>query len=131
MAESEITYAWVLMAYSIPETASMPIAGIMAEKVPYTIMILFTCILYTVGGLFYGQANKVWMVIVGRSLMGSAAAFADVTTSSYIGEMGTRMDEIRERKGKRPLKYSLYIAYSFTMNWTFIGIFGMFLYRVM
>ena len=122
---SETVYAWVLMAYSIPETASMPLAGFMAERVPYTITILFTCALYIAGGLLYGRATGVWMVIVGRGLIGSAAAFADVTVSSYIGEMGTRMDQIRERQGKKPWKYALYVAYSFTMNGTFILAFGM------
>lgn len=114
------------MAYSIPETASMPVAGIMADKVPYTITILFLCAVYAAGGIFYGKAETVWMVIVGRALMGCGAAFADVTASSYIGEMGTRMDEIRERQGKQPLKYALYVAYSFTMNGTFILTFGMY-----
>lgn len=112
------------MAYSIPETASMIFAGVTAEKLPYTFSILFTCGLYAVGGVFYGQATSVWMVIVGRGLMGVGAAFADVTASSYIGEMGTRMDEIRERRGKKPRKYALYVAYSFVMNCTFILTFG-------
>ena len=61
---------------------------------------------------------------MGRGLMGVGAAFADVTASSYIGEMGTRMDEIRERRGKKPRKYALYVAYSFVMNCTFILTFG-------
>ena len=112
------------MAYSIPETASMIFAGITAEKIPYTILILFTCALYAVGGVFYGQATGVWMVVVGRGLMGVGAAFADVTASSYIGEMGTRMDEIRKTRGKQPRKYTLYVAYSFVMNCTFILTFG-------
>lgn len=125
LGATDTVYAWVLMAYSLPETASMPLAGIMAVNVPYTITILFTCALYVIGGLFYGRANNVWMVIVGRGLIGGAAAFADVIVNSYIGEMGIRMDEIRRRQGKKPLKYILYVAYSFTMNGTFILAFGM------
>ena len=112
------------MAYSIPETASMIFAGLTAEKIPFTVTILFTCALYVAGGVFYGLATAVWMVVVGRGLMGVGAAFADVTVSSYIGEMGTRMDEIRGRQGKPPRKYTLYIAYSFVMNCTFIVTFG-------
>ena len=112
------------MAYSIPETAAMIFAGITAEKLPYTFSVLFTAALYAVGGVFYGQATSVWMVVVGRGLMGVGAAFADVTTNSYIGEMGTKMDEIRERQGKKPRKYALYVAYSFVMNGTFIMTFG-------
>ena len=124
LASSETVYAWVLMAYSIPETSSMPFAGIMAEKMPYTVMLLITCALYATGGVFYGQAAGVWMVMVGRAFMGIGAAFADVTVSSYIGEMGTRMDEIRHSRGKKPRKYTLYVAYSFTMNCTFMLTFG-------
>ena len=112
------------MAYAIPETASMPFAGILAEKMLYTVMILTTCTLYATGGVFYGLTNSVWMVIVGRALMGIGAAFADVTASSYIGEMGTRMDELRHSRGKKPRKFALYLAYSFTMNSTFIVTFG-------
>ena len=122
---SDTLYAWVLTSYSIAETASMPVAGIMAEKIPYTISILFLCALYTAGGILYGLGAEVWMIIAGRALMGSGAAFADVIASSYIGEMGTRMDELREREGKRPMKPALYIAYSFTMNGVFIMTFGM------
>ena len=112
------------MAYAIPETASMPFAGILAEKLPYTVMILTTCALNAIGGVFYGLANSVWMLIVGRALMGIGAAFADLTVSSYIGEMGTRMDELRHSRGKKPRKFALYLAYSFTMNSTFIVTFG-------
>ena len=81
--------------------------------------------MYAAGGVFYGQASAVWMVIVGRVLMRCGASFADVTASSYIREMGTRMDTIREGQGKRPLKYALSVAYSFTMNSVFILTFGM------
>lgn len=99
----------------------------MAEKIPYTLTILITLSIYAVSGVLYGMANTVWMVILSRGLMGCGAALACLTEFGYIGEMGTRMDEIRSRQGKRPMKCALYVAYSFTYNITFILAFGMYL----
>lgn len=125
LGSSETAYAWVLMVYYIFKMTTMPIAGLMARKMPYTLTILLTLSLYGASGVFYGQANTVWMVIVSRGLMGVCSGLSDTTELGYIGEMGTRMDKIREGKGKRPMKNVLFVAYSFTVNGGLIVAFGM------
>ena len=125
LGSSETAYAWVLMAYYMTKMTTMPIAGLMAQKIPYKITFLITLSLYIASGVFYGQANTVWMVIVSRSLMGVCSGLSDTTELGYIGEMGTRMDKIREGKGKRPMKNAIFIAYSFTVNGAAILAFGM------
>ena len=82
---------------------------------------------YVVSGVLYGLANAVWVVIVSRSLMGCCSAFVEILVLGYIGEMGTHMDEIRERQGKRPKKYILFVAYSFAYNIAFMVAFGMYM----
>ena len=80
-----------------------------------------------VSGVLYGQANAVWMVIASRSLMGVCSAFVEILVLGYIGEMGTHMDGIQERQGKRPKKYILYVAYSFAYNIALMLAFGMYM----
>ena len=77
-----------------------------------------------VSGVIYGLANAVWMVIVSRSLMGVCSAFVEILVLGYIGEMGAHMDAIKERQGKPPKKYILYVAYSFAYNIAFVLAFG-------
>lgn len=126
LGSTESMYAWAIMVYFILQIASSPIAGILTQQLPYTITILLSSAIYAVSGVVYGMANTIWMVIISRALMGCAAAFSDVVTCSYIGEMGTRMDIIREEQGKRPRKYALYIVYAFIMNGSFFLAFGMY-----
>ena len=57
-----------------------------------------------------------WIAFVGRGLIGSGVAFGASTLHTYLGEMGTVMDDIREKQGKNPRKHVLYIALSFTIN---------------
>lgn len=102
----------------------MPIAALMAQKMPYKLTILITLSLYMASGVFYGQANTVWMVIASRSLMGVCSGLSDAAELGYIGEMGTRMDKIREGKRKRSMKNVIFIAYSFTLNCAIILAFG-------
>ena len=64
----------------------------------------------------YALANKVWVAFVGRALMGAGIAFGAATIHTYMGEMGTMMDNIREKNRKKPRKFMLYIAFSFLLN---------------
>ena len=125
LGSSETAYAWVLMAYYISKMTAMPITGLMAQKMPYKPTILITLSLYMVSGVLYGQATTVWMVIVSRSLMGVCSGLSDATELGYIGEMGTRMDKIREGKRKQPMKNVIFVAYSFSVNGATILAFGM------
>ena len=65
--------------------------------------------MYVVAGVVYALAVDVWMVILARGLMGGAALFCVSAVATYMGEMGTVMDDIRKRKGKKPKKHVLYI----------------------
>lgn len=104
---------------------SIPIAIIMAERIPYIITILITLSAYIVSGVLYGEAISVWMVIVSRSLKGGCSAIVEILVLGYVGEMGTQMDVIRERQGKSPQKFVLYVAYSFAYNIAYILAYGM------
>ena len=74
-------------------------------------------LLYTIGGVIYALADRGWMVIVGRFVSGFACTISAVLQTSYIGEMGTKVDQVRKRRGKKYLiKDILYIAYSFLIN---------------
>ena len=39
-----------------------------------------------------------------------------VVVHTYIGEMGIRMDDVRRKERKTPIKNALYIALSFVLN---------------
>ena len=67
------------------------------------------------------------MVIVARFFFGCASGMAAVVTLTYTGEMSTRMDEIRERKGKKPRKFVLYIIYSLEVTGSYVISFSEFL----
>ena len=68
----------------------------------------------------YALANKIWMVFLGLGARGTGAAFCSAIIHTYIGELGTQMDEIRKKQHKKPRKVFLYIAYSFLLNGGFI-----------
>ena len=103
------------MAGGIGEIAFLPVIGYMAGSLQYTISLLVALSLLTFGGTIYALASDGWMVILGRALIGCARASA-VVVHAYIGEMGTRMDEMRSKERKRPMKFALYIAFSFILN---------------
>ena len=115
MGESETLYAWAIMAVGIGKFACLPVVGYMAENVPYSVSQLVAASLYAVGGAIYAVANEGWMLILGRVVLGCAFSFA-VLVHTYIGEMGTKMDRMRNKKRKRPMKFVLYIAFSFILN---------------
>ena len=112
------------MAYAIGETLFSPVAGFMTEYCPYIFTIFAANALYLVGGILYGTAVETWMVIVARLFVGSAAGISASSAQTYVGEMSTRMDDIRERKGEKPRKHVVYIVYSFLMNGSYIVSFG-------
>ena len=64
----------------------------------------------------YAMANSVWIVFAARGLMGAGVSFGASAIHAYLGEMGTMMDDIREKQGKSPRKFLLYIGFSFTLN---------------
>ena len=72
----------------------------------------------------YGLADKIWIVFLALSLRGAGTAFGSAIVHTYIGEMGTQMDDIRKEQCKRPRKFVLYIAYSFFLNGGFFFSYG-------
>ena len=110
---TDTDYTWVAAAYFIFEIALFPIVAVLAVRLPYTVLILLFLSLYAIGGALYALAVSVWMALLGRGIMGGATAFCSTVVQIYIGEMGTIMDEVREKQGKRPMKYAVYIAFSF------------------
>ena len=112
------------MAYAIGEIFFSPVAGFMTERYPYIFTMFTANALDLVGGILYGTAVETWMVIVAWFFIGSASGVAASATLTYIGEMSTRMDNIRERKGEKPRKHVAYIVYHFIMNGSFLVSFG-------
>ena len=110
---TERDYAWVLISFSIFETGLIPPVTIMLGTLPYTVSLLTMMALYGASGIVYACATEVWMVIVARCLMGSGALFTSAVIYTYIGEIGTTMDEIRKKHGKAPRKHALYIMATF------------------
>ena len=94
----------------------MPLAATMLHLLPFTATIFTFLTLYIAGGVVYALADNVWMVFVGLGLIGAGIAFSAGTVHTYIGEMGTVMDDIRKKQGKKPRKFVLYLAYSFMLN---------------
>ena len=120
---TDTDYAWALVCYPLFEAVTMPIAAVMAHRFPFTILMLFPLFPFAIGGIMYALAVNVWMVFIAHSLIGVGAASAAVV-HTYIGEMGTVMDDIRMKQGKKPRKYTLYIAFSFILNGGYLVVFG-------
>ena len=112
---SESLYSWVLMAGGIGEIAFLPVIGYMAENIPYGVSQLVAGVMFTAGGTVYALASEGWMVMLGKALLGCAIT-STVVVHTYIGEMGTRIDDMRSQEKKRPIKFALYIALSFILN---------------
>ena len=118
------------MAYSIGETFFSFTAGFMIERYPYIFTQVVAIALYVVGGVVYALATEVWMAIVARLVLGTGAGISSLLIHTYLGEMSTRMEEIRRKQGKRPMKHVVYIIFSFVLNGTFIFSFGEFLHTL-
>lgn len=102
------------MSYAIFETALTPVAALMMDILPYTASYLLMVTAYVIGGTVYACAGEVWMVILARGFMGIGSLLSSALNYIYIGEMGTVMDKIRVKKGKRPLKHIFYTISMFT-----------------
>jgi predicted MFS family arabinose efflux permease len=113
---TETDYAWVIISSSVCETILIPVAAFILDILPFTAPLSLLMLMYAVGGALYASATEVWMAMLARGMMGGAGLFAASVLYSYIGEMGTIMDEIRKKKGKRPLKNVLYMAAMFALN---------------
>ena len=117
LGESEIIYAWAVTAFSIGEVLGASLAAFLTQCFPYIISPLVASLLYMLGGVLYALAVQGWMVIVGRFLSGFACTILTVLIMSYIGEIGTKVDEVRKKRGKKYLiKDTLYVSYSFLLN---------------
>ena len=81
----------------------------MMDMAPYTVSILVALFICAISGTVYATATDVWMVILARCLMGSASLIFSSIIYTYIGEVGTVMDGVREKKGKPPRKNLLYL----------------------
>jgi len=121
----ERVYAWAITAFSAGESTGATSSGIMVEKLPYIFTPIVASVIYIIGGIVYALATGGWMVIAGRFLSGFAVTMGAVLQTSYIGEMGTRVDEFRKKRKKgRQLRTTLYIMYAFVVNFGYIITFG-------
>ena len=83
--------------------------------------------LFAVAGALYALTVNVWMLFLAQALNGTAVACGSVVLHMYMGEMGTVMDSIRERKGKKPMKFIIYILYSLMYGCASVGAVGKYL----
>ena len=120
---SDTDYAWALVCYPLFEAVTMPFATMTVHRFPFTVLMIFALFLCIVGATMYALAVNVWMVFIAHGLIGAGATCA-VVIHTYIGEMGTVMDDIRVKQGKKPRKYTLYIAFSFVLNVGNLASFG-------
>ena len=121
---TDTDYALVVAAYSIFEIALFPIVGVLADRLPYTVLTLLFLSMIAIGGVLYALAVSVWMAFLGRGVIGGAGSFGAAAVHMYMGEMGTVMDKAREKQRKRPIKFSVYIAYSFILNGGYFVAYG-------
>ena len=108
MGGTETDYALAFASSALFEFITFPLSLFLIGSLPFTPLLLLTCTLYTAGGVLYGFATNVWMVFAARAIMGMGVSFGMTILNTYIGENGTYMDTIREKKMKRPLKPVLY-----------------------
>lgn len=102
----------------------MPFALFLTHRCPFRVTLLVGPLIAAVGGILYALAVNVRMVFLGRGLCGLSGGLSIPALHTYIGEMGTLMDDIRKKQGKKPRKFTLYIAHSLIMNIGFIFAFG-------
>ena len=106
------------------EAGVLPLTVATLYRFPFTFALLTFCFLVAVGGAMYALAQSVWIAFAGRALTGAGVSVGAAAIHTYLGEMGTVMDEIREKQGKRHKKYLLYIAFSFALNRGYILPYG-------
>ncbi|OJJ44821.1 hypothetical protein ASPZODRAFT_101009 [Penicilliopsis zonata CBS 506.65] len=64
-----------------------PLAGVLADKLGRRKIILLADLLFIIGALVQAVAPQVWVMIVGRSLVGLAVGSASLITPLYISEL--------------------------------------------
>ena len=99
-------------------------AGLTTEWYSYVFSLFAALILIISGGLFYARATEVWMVIVARLVLGLGTGYGAVVVHSYLGEMSSKLDEIRAKQSKKPIKHIFYIIFIFVINGSFVFSFG-------
>ena len=106
----------------------VPLALLMAHRLPFIITFTMGTLILAISGTVYALAVDVWMVILARGLQGAAGGIVLPSLHTYIGEMGSMMDNKRAKQGKKPRKFILYIAFSFVLNSGFVVAFCKWLY---
>ena len=96
----------------------------MTRQCPFVIPLLIGLILTAVSGTIYALTVDIWMLLLGRGVLGFGGGIGVPALHTYLGEMGSVMDQLREEQGKTPRKFSVYIAYSFILNGGFLVAFG-------
>ena len=120
---TDTDYAWALVCYPLFEAVAMPFAAVVAHRFPFTLLMTIPMVLFIAGGIMYALAISVWMVFIAHGLIGAGNASAAVV-HTYIGEMGTVMDDIRVKQGKKPRKDTVYLSLSFIINGGYVSAFG-------
>lgn len=113
-----------MLAFAVGEAAISPVAGLTTERYSYIFSLFAALILIISGGLFYARATEVWMVIVARLVLGLGTGYGAVVVHSYLGEMSSKLDEIRAKQSKKPIKHIFYIIFIFVINGSFVFSFG-------
>ena len=91
------------------------VVGYMVGNLPYIASLILTGLLFATGGIIYALTTEIWMIMVASIIVGGGNGCA-IVVHTYIGEIGIKLDESRRRKSQKPLKFVLYIAYSFILN---------------
>ena len=121
---TDTDYAWVQSAQPLFETGAILLTIPLANHFPFSFLFFGFVGLASVGGVMYALAQSVWIALLGRGLMGAGVQLGAATIHTYLGEMGTLMDDIRQKQAKLPRKYILYITFSFTLNGGFMIPYG-------
>jgi MFS family permease len=121
---SDTDYAWALTFPPLCEFAVFPLALWMTRRVPFTVPLLIGVSLLVVSGTMYALSGDVWVLMISRGVMGMGGGLSIPALHTYMGEMGTVMDQVREKQGKKPRKFAVYIAFSFIMSGGFVIAFG-------
>ena len=117
LGESELIYAWAITSFSIGEICGAPFAGLLIKQFPYIVTPLLASLIFAIGGVIYSLATAGWIVIISRLLSGFASTMGEVFQTSYIGEVGTQVEEFKKKGGKKShLKDVLYVLFAFTTN---------------
>ncbi|MCJ1243400.1 hypothetical protein MMC30_000597 [Trapelia coarctata] len=64
-----------------------PITGILADKLGRKWIIIIADVLFTIGALLQSVAGSVWIMILGRSIVGLAVGAASLVVPLYISEL--------------------------------------------